>query len=76
MNNLYKINKDDNVAIALKPLKKGYSEQGITLLDDVPFGHKVLLCDLKAGDNVIKYSNPIGHMVCDTPAGSHFTSTI
>lgn len=71
MNNLYKINKDDNVAIALKPLKKGYSEQGITLLDDVPFGHKVLLCDLKAGENIIKYSNPIGHIVCNTPAGSH-----
>ncbi|MDD6728609.1 MAG: altronate dehydratase family protein [Eubacteriales bacterium] len=71
MNKLFKINENDNVAIALEELKKGYQEQGITLLDDIPFGHKVLLCDLKKGDNVIKYSNPIGHLIEDTPKGSH-----
>lgn len=71
MNKLYKINENDNVAIALEPLKKGYSEGEITLLDDIPFGHKVLLCDLRAGDNIVKYSNPIGHLTADAAAGSH-----
>lgn len=71
MNKLYKIHDEDNVAIALEPLKKGYAEQGVTLLDDIPFGHKVLLYDMKAGENIVKYSNPIGHLVCDTKAGSH-----
>lgn len=71
MNKLIKVNENDNVAIALEPLKKGYEEQGITLLDDIPFGHKVLLCDLKAGENIIKYSNPIGHLTVDAKKGSH-----
>lgn len=71
MSEFYKINEKDNVAVALKPLKKGYSENGITLLDDIPFGHKVLLQDLKAGDNIIKYANPIGRLKVDAKAGSH-----
>lgn len=71
MNKLFKINEKDNVAIALEPLSKGYTEQGITLLDDIPFGHKVLLEDLKENDYIIKYGNPIGHLKADTEKGSH-----
>ncbi|MGN1329333.1 MAG: UxaA family hydrolase [Eubacterium sp.] len=71
MNKLFKINEKDNVAIALEPLSKGYEEQGITLLDDIPFGHKVLLEDLKENDNIIKYGNPIGHLKADAEKGSH-----
>lgn len=71
VNKLFKINENDNVAITIEALKKGYTEQGVTLLDDIPFGHKVLLEDLKAGESVIKYSNPIGHLSCDVKAGSH-----
>ena len=71
MNKLFKVNEKDNVAIALEPLSKGYTEQGITLLDDIPFGHKVLLEDLKENDNIIKYGNPIGHLKSDTEKGSH-----
>lgn len=71
MNKLFKINENDNVAIALEPLEKGYTEQGITLLEDIPFGHKVLLEDLRAGENIIKYSNPIGHLKNDVKKGSH-----
>lgn len=43
MNKLFKINGNDNVAIALESLAKGEKVDGITLLDDIPFGHKVLL---------------------------------
>lgn len=71
MNKLFKVNEKDNVAIALEPLSKGYTEQGVTLLDDIPFGHKVLLEDLKENDNIIKYGNPIGHLKSDTEKGSH-----
>lgn len=71
MSKLFKINKLDNVAVALEDLNKGYCENGITLLDDVPFGHKVLLCDLKAGDFVIKYGNPIGKLTRDEKAGAY-----
>lgn len=71
MSKLFKINSLDNVAVALKDLKKGYFENGITLLSDVPFGHKVLLKDLKKGDAVIKYGNTIGRLLKDEKAGAY-----
>ena len=65
-----KINPADNVAVALHPLPKGMVALGVTLLQDVPQGHKFTLVDLAAGDNVIKYGYPIGHVTKDAPAGS------
>lgn len=71
MNKLFKINENDNVAVALCDIEKGYTENGITALDDIPFAHKILLCDLNKGDAVIKYSNPIGYITENTKKGSH-----
>ena len=34
-------------------------------------GHKYALCDIKVGENVIKYGNPIGHAVADIKKGEH-----
>ena len=34
-------------------------------------GHKWAICDIKAGENVIKYGSPIGHATCDIKAGEH-----
>ena len=34
-------------------------------------GHKYAICDIMAGENVIKYGNPIGHATCDIKAGEH-----
>ena len=76
MSKLFKINPNDNVSVALEDLKKGYSENGITLLNDVPFGHKVLLTDLKKGDFVIKYGNPIGKLLRDEKQVHISTNTI
>ncbi len=36
---------------------------------DLLSGHKFALCDIKEGENVIKYGNPIGHAVCDIKKG-------
>lgn len=71
MSKFHKINEADNTAVALEDIKKGYCENGLTALQDIPFGHKILLKDLKKGDNVIKYGYPIGHITADTPAGSY-----
>ena len=38
---------------------------------NVEDGHKYALCRIKAGDNVIKYGQPIGHATCDIEAGDH-----
>ena len=34
-------------------------------------GHKHALRDIAAGENIIKYGNPIGHATCDIKAGEH-----
>ncbi len=65
-----KINPADNVAVALQDLAKGEVVEGITLTMDIPRGHKVVLRSLKAGEDVIKYGFPIGHVTQDAPAGS------
>lgn len=71
MDKFYKIHKNDNVAVALEPIHKGEIIGDLQILDDIPFGHKVLLTDLSENDNVIKYDNPIGHVICDVKRGSH-----
>ena len=63
---IIKINPADNVAVAIEQLKAGETidieGQRITLNNDVPAGHKILLSDLVEGENVIKYGYPIGHL--------------
>ena len=68
--NFIKIHPEDNVAVALQDLLRGEAVEGVTLRADVPAGHKVLLKDLAAGENVIKYGYPIGHVTRDVAAGT------
>ena len=68
MNSRYiKINKADNVGIAIESLAKGegieIAGQKFTLADDIPAGHKFLIDDLETGEDVIKYGCPIGHLL-------------
>lgn len=65
-----KINPDDNVAVALTDLSAGDTVEGIVLQEDVARGHKVTLRDFTAGENVIKYGFPIGHVTRDAAAGT------
>ena len=47
----------------------------INKLDNVDInlenGHKYALRDIKAGENIIKYGNPIGHAIVDIAKGEH-----
>lgn len=71
--NTIKINPADNVAVAIDALKAGETIEiegtSITLNNDVPAGHKILLTDLKKGEDVIKYGYPIGHLLEDHKKG-------
>ena len=75
MRNVLKISPDDSVAVALPPLKAGdaieVDGKAITLLDDIPAGHKVALNAMHKGEHVIKYGFPIGEAKTDIPQGSH-----
>ena len=68
-----KINPADSVVVCLSPMKKGetVAVDGIviTLLQDTPAGHKVLIKDTRAGEDIIKYGYPIGHATEDLVAG-------
>ncbi|MBR5236330.1 MAG: altronate dehydratase [Clostridia bacterium] len=37
-------------------------------------GHKYAFCDIKKGENIIKYGNPIGYALCDICQGEHVHS--
>ncbi len=68
-----KINPADSVVVCLSPKKKGdiiaVDGKQITLNQDTPAGHKVLITDVKEGEDIIKYGYPIGHARQDMKAG-------
>lgn len=68
-----KINPADSVVVCLRAIKAGetVSADGkvITLLQDVPAGHKVLIEDKNEGEDIIKYGYPIGHAKKNLKAG-------
>ncbi|MBR1427112.1 MAG: altronate dehydratase [Paludibacteraceae bacterium] len=65
MTDVLKINPADNVVVAIQPQKAGnvihIDGRDITILEDVPAGHKIAITDIAEGENVIKYGFPIGH---------------
>lgn len=63
----------DNVAIVANPggLASGTQfDDGLTLTEHVPEGHKVALVDLEEGDAVVRYNVVIGHASKPLPRGS------
>ncbi|MEE1279336.1 MAG: altronate dehydratase family protein [Oscillospiraceae bacterium] len=70
-----KIHKDDSVAVAVETLKQGeivtINDEKITLLNNVPAGHKFALKDIPIDENIVKYAYPIGHAKCDIKKGEH-----
>lgn len=67
------IHPDDNVVVALQPFHKGerIRENGLTLADDIPAGHKIALRPIQKDAPVLKYGMPIGAATKDIRAGEH-----
>lgn len=71
----------DNVGVATVDIKAGEKAEGLymdsqkkiqlTLLQDIPLGHKIALAALKKDGSVIKYGNDIGRVVEDIRVGEH-----
>ena len=70
-----KIHQNDTVAVAIEELKSGQivvqGNETITLIDNIPSGHKFALKDINAGENIIKYAYPIGRAKCDIKKGEY-----
>ncbi|QCX32890.1 altronate dehydratase [Caloramator sp. E03] len=76
--NIFRINDKDNVAIALCDLNEGdivdFLGEKIEIKEPVKKGHKIALCEIKKGEDVIKYGYPIGILKEDIKKGCHIHS--
>jgi altronate dehydratase small subunit len=71
------INDKDNVMTALADVATGEEvklrskgeEITYKCNQDVPFGHKIAIQDIKKGDKIIKYGEPIGSATQDIKKG-------
>ncbi len=65
MQDFVKINENDNVAVALRPIAQGETLQAgaaqVTTLEEIPQGHKFALKPIGEGEDVVKYGFRIGH---------------
>ena len=70
MQEFIKINREDTVAVALKPLSKGSTVAAdpytVVLNEDIPQGHKFAVCQIPEGAPVVKYGCRIGYAVSYT----------
>ena len=72
--NTIQINPADNVIVALSPLAKGTAVAvpgvgEVVAVEDIPQGHKMAVRAIAAGEDVIKYGLPIGHVTGDIQPG-------
>ncbi|QQO08505.1 galactarate dehydratase [Breznakiella homolactica] len=71
---LIQVDKRDNVAIPAENLPKGsVTWENLTILEDIPQGHKIALTDLAKGDKVIRYGVTLGFLNTDVSKGSLIT---
>lgn len=74
MRGCLKINTNDNVAVVLADVLAAgdiveVDGQRVVVQQEVTRGHKIALADLCAGQQVIKYGYPIGHLTQSVVAG-------
>ena len=70
MQNFIKINENDNVVVALNTIPSGETVsvevegavKSVTALEEIPAGHKMAICDIPRGGEVIKYGYRIGNV--------------
>lgn len=71
MKQLLRVHPSDDVAVALTDLRAGTVADGLAILDDIPFGHKVACRAISAGADIIKYASPIARATKNIRAGAH-----
>lgn len=73
MQDIVKINQNDNVAVALRLIKAGETllagQESVTVIEEIPQGHKFSLKEVKAGEEIIKYGFRIGYAKEDIKKG-------
>ena len=78
MQDFIKIQENDSVVVALKTIPAGETvtvevrgeNRQITALEEIPAGHKMAVCDIPAGEEIVKYGYRIGNAKEDIRAGA------
>ena len=66
-----RVTERDNVAIAVHDLEAGTEVQpGVVTREPIPQAHKVALCDIPQGGEILRYGVVLGYAKADIPAGS------
>ncbi|WP_287587251.1 UxaA family hydrolase [Candidatus Borrarchaeum sp.] len=73
------INEKDNVATLISDVKAGDivivrmgdSEDKVTVINDIKFGHKFAVKSITEGDEIIKYGEVIGRATAPITIGEH-----
>lgn len=75
-----KVNDLDNVATLLcnasascevEILDKQGKKTSVMAIEDIPYGHKIALKNVKRGEPIIKYGEQIGIAISDIETGQH-----
>jgi altronate dehydratase len=65
-------NEKDNVATLLdEKVQCTMVAGGLAIDQGIPFGHKVALCQITNGGQVVKYGVIVGHATCTIRPGEH-----
>jgi len=73
--------KEDYVGVATDDIRKDETVEGtymdtnqktsLKAIEDVSLGHKIALRDIKKGEKIIEYGEPIGQATKDIKKGEH-----
>lgn len=73
MRKIIRFTEKDNVAVVLEDVKPGLvmglDGADITIGDEIPYGHKIALSDIAAGEKVYKYGEPVARCIKDIKKG-------
>ena len=65
-----KIREEDNVVIAVKDILAGTMVmEDLKANQDIPQAHKIALCDIPAGGEIIRYGVVLGYAIHDIKKG-------
>jgi altronate dehydratase small subunit len=73
------ITEKDNVATALRDIRSkervnigiGEKNRQILIQENIPYGHKFAVTEIKKGENILKYGEVIGRATRDILSGTH-----
>ena len=68
-----RLDETDNTVLALKDIPAGtfLPGEGVTVLTDIPMGHKIASCSISKGEPVLKCGTVIGYASRDAEPGTH-----